>query len=432
MDSPRLGYLIPEFPGQTHVWIWREIEQLRRWGLALRLFSTRRPPDRDRARHEFAAAAEHETTYLWPLGVWTILASSLWAAGAHPAGFARCVFLAMTLPTDGRFRQLRLLSLIPSACVLARSCRSAGIEHLHSHSCGSSAVLCMMVKRLVGVRYSLTLNANIDWWGGAMREKFSEAVFTNTHAEWLLTQMREEFPGLEPRQTVLARIGVDVARWAPIQAPGARDEPGVRIISVGRLHRTKGHDVLLEAIHRLSTEGLELSVAIAGDGPERSALEAQARQLGLQGRVTFLGSRGQGEIIEQMRGSDIFVLVSRFEPLGVAYMEAMAMGLATIGTTEGGVTEIIDDGVDGLLVPPEQPAALADAIRGLARDPELRRRMGRAGRQKIVNRFDSRLGAAVLFERFTGAPPPSAALDPERAPSGVGATPAAPSMEPTA
>lgn len=426
MDSPRLGYLIPEFPGQTHVWIWREIEQLRRWGLELRLFSTRRPPGRDRARHEFAAVAGAETTYLWPVGAWRLVASLLWALGAHPAGLARCVGLALTLPTVGRFRRARLLALLPSACVLARECHRSRITQLHSHSCGSAAVLCMMARRLVGLPYSLTLNANLDWWGGAMLEKLSEAEFTNTHAEWLLAQVREEFPGLARGQTLLARIGVDVDLWTPGDERPPSDGRA-RIISVGRLHRTKGHDVLLEAVHRLVSEGVQLSVVIVGDGPERPALEAQTLRLGLQGHVAFLGSRGQLEIIGQMRTSDVFVLASRFEPLGVAYMEAMAMGLATIGTTAGGAREIIDDGVDGVLVPPEQPAALAEAIRGLVRDPELRRRMGVAARRKIVNQFDSRLGAAVLYERFTGAPP-CATGGPKHL-SGVTASPTVRTME---
>jgi colanic acid/amylovoran biosynthesis glycosyltransferase len=406
MMSTYVGYLVPEFPSQTHVWIWREILQLRRWGVPIRIFSTRRPPSRDRARHAFAADAEAETTYLWPMKPWQSAAAFLWASTTRPAGLAQCVRLALTLPTNHRHRELRVMALIVLACDLARRCHAGRVGHLHSHSCANSAILCMMVKRLLGIPFSMTLNANIEWWGGAMLEKFSDAEFTNTHTQWLLDELRRDFPSLRAEQAVLGRIGVDTGMWAP-----RRTSPPVdgrtRIISVARLHPTKAQDVRLEAIAVLMKDGLKLSVRIVGDGPERTKLEAQARRLGLEGCVAFTGSLGQEQIIALMEDSDVFVLPSRFEPLGVAYMEAMAMELATIGTTAGGVGEIIDDGHDGILVPPEDARGLAEAIRRLISDPALRARMGAAGRQKIIARFDSRIGAAMLYERLLGRPAPS-------------------------
>jgi colanic acid/amylovoran biosynthesis glycosyltransferase len=404
-DEALIGYLIPEFPGQTHVWMWREIVHLRRWCLPIRIFSTRRPPTRDRARHAFAAAAEAETVYLWPQSPWKASAAVLWALLARPMGFARCIGLALTLPVTLSFRRLRLLTLIVPACMLARQCRRGGVAHLHSHSCSNSAILCMMVKRLLGIPFSMTLNANIEWWGGAMAEKFQEAEFTIAITQWLLDQMRREFPGLAPQQALLGRIGVDTDQWDPgEERVGHLDR--TRIITVARLHPTKAQDVLLEAIAVLDRAGTKVSLQIVGDGPTRAELEAQVSRLGLTSSVAFLGSLGQEEIIDLMRGCDIFVLPSRFEPLGVAYMEAMSMGLATIGTTEGGVHEIIDDGVDGMLIPPGDPQVLAGAIGKLISDPTLRQEMGKAGRKKIIARFDSRIGAATVWERLMGRPAP--------------------------
>jgi glycosyltransferase involved in cell wall biosynthesis len=103
-----------------------------------------------------------------------------------------------------------------------------------------------------------------------------------------------------------------------------------------------------------------------------------------------------------MRGMDIFILASHSEPLGVAYMEAMAMELATIGTAAGGVPEIITDRENGLLVPPKDADALAAAIRGLMQSRACRDTIARAGRRTIIERFDSRLGAATLYERLFG------------------------------
>src|SRR4051812_1960655 len=175
--SLRLGYLIPEFPGQTHIWIWREINHLREWGADITIFSTRRPNTRDRARHAFAEQASVETRYLWPGNLFRIGQSIFWAMLLHPMGFAKCIFLTFRLPIKSGWRTPRLLLMLAPACSFARSCKSLGIQHLHAHSCANSAILCMMVRRLVGIQFSMTLNADIECWGGAMAEKFADAKF---------------------------------------------------------------------------------------------------------------------------------------------------------------------------------------------------------------------------------------------------------------
>lgn len=402
-----IGYIIPEFPGQTHIWMWREIVQLRRWGVPIKLFSTRRPPDRDRARHAFAEGAAAETAYLWPMSAGRAASTLAWALARHPVGFLRCLALALTLPTTTRFRQLGVLPLLLPAAELARRCEASGIDRLHSHTCSNSAILCMMVKRLSGLPWSMTLNNRIELWGGAMKEKFEDATFTVAITRQLLEQMRRDYPSLAPGQALLGRIGVDTDLWTP--GPRAPSPDGaLRLAIVARLHLSKGHMELFEALDLLRKRGRAVALHIIGEGPDRAAYEARVRELGLEQAVTFAGSLSQERIIEELRGADAFVLPSHLEALGVAYMEAMSLGVPTIGTNAGGVPEIIDDGVHGILVPPHDPPALAAAIERLADDPALRERLGKAGREKIVAEFDARVGAATLHEQFLGRPPPEA------------------------
>jgi glycosyltransferase involved in cell wall biosynthesis len=408
LAAETIGYLIPEFPGQTHIWMWREIVHLRQWGLPIRIFSTRRPPARDRARHAFAASAASETVYLWPLGIGRSLGGLIWAAATRPIGLARCVGLALALPVEGRPRWRRVLPLIVPACAMARAARRLGVTRLHSHSCSQSAILCMMVKRLLGIPYSMTLNANIEWWGGAMREKFEDADFTIAITQRLLDQIGRDFPRSVADRCLLGRIGVDTRKWVPPEPPEPPRPRAIRLLSVGRLHRSKGHDVLIEAVRRLLDGGTEATLQIIGDGPERPALEAQAAAAGLAGRIAFLGSLAEDQVIAHLRDAEVFVLASVAEPLGVVYMEAMAMRVAVIGTAAGGVGEIITPGVDGLLVPPSDPVRLAQAIRLLAEDPDYRARIAATGRRTVVERFDSRIGAATLFARLTGRAPSEA------------------------
>src|SRR5205814_8306209 len=119
----KIGYVIPEWPGQTHLWIWREVCHLREFGTSVRLFSTRRPPERDRARHAFAQEAIDQTTYRWPIRplhiLWLLLSNFL----RNPIGFFACIGLALRLPIEDKPRWKKLLPLLMPACYLAREVR---------------------------------------------------------------------------------------------------------------------------------------------------------------------------------------------------------------------------------------------------------------------------------------------------------------------
>jgi hypothetical protein len=211
--------VIPEWPGQTHLWIWREICHMRELGADLRLFSTRHPPNRDRARHAFAPRAIAETIYLWPLNFIRVLRCMLVCLMRNPVGFARCVYLGFTLPVDVRLRFRRVLPLLAPACYLATQVRKLGIKHLHSHVPANSTILCMMAKRLTGVTFSQMVNANLEWWGGAMRQKLHDAEFSVACTQRLVTQIQREYPELDPARYGICRLGVDTQRWKPSPKP---------------------------------------------------------------------------------------------------------------------------------------------------------------------------------------------------------------------
>jgi glycosyltransferase involved in cell wall biosynthesis len=413
----KVGYIIPEWPGQTHLWIWREVCHLREFGVDVRLFSTRRPPDRDKARHAFADEAIGQTTYLWPIGagriVWLLLANFL----RSPIGFLRCIWLALRLPVEARPRFKALLPLILPACHLASEVRKDGIVHLHSHAPANSSVLCMMVRRLTGVLYSQMVNANLEWWGGAMREKFLDAKFTVACTDWMVAQMKRDYPELDPSTYGMCRVAVDVRKWTPVRREPSPDG-SVKLLTVCRLVVSKGTDDLLKGVALLKQRGQKVRLRIGGNGPERENLEKLTAELGITGEVTFLGSLAEDQYLAEMRAADIFVLASHGEPMGVVYMEGMATEAAVVGTAAGGVGEIITSGQDGLLVPPKDPQKLADGIESLIRDPALRQRLGKAGRQTILERFDSRKWAAEMYRRIFGTMP-SAAEETAAAPSPV-------------
>jgi glycosyltransferase involved in cell wall biosynthesis len=187
----------------------------------------------------------------------------------------------------------------------------------------------------------------------------------------------------------LVENGVDLSIWWP--AEGARAERGpIRVVFVGRLIDCKAVDLLLEAFRDVITR-VPATLQLAGDGPQRRRWEAKARALGLEEVVQFLGWYAQEECAELLRRSDVLVLPSLHECGGAVVLEAMATGLPVVATNWGGPPDYLDESC-GILVDPTSEssfvAGLADAITILATSPDLRSKMGHAGRERAVRDFD--------------------------------------------
>jgi glycosyltransferase involved in cell wall biosynthesis len=166
---------------------------------------------------------------------------------------------------------------------------------------------------------------------------------------------------------------------------GALEAAGdsVVVLALASLVRRKGIDVLLDALARIADPGV---VAwIAGDGPDRAGLEAQASRLGLSSRVRFLGRREDSA--DLLAGCDLLALPSRREGLGVSALEAMAARRPVVASRVGGLADAVVDGRTGLLVAPDDPEALRLAIARLASDGDLRRRLGEAGPSRLAEGF---------------------------------------------
>ena len=163
------------------------------------------------------------------------------------------------------------------------------------------------------------------------------------------------------------------------------------VLTVARLDQQKGHTVLFRAIRQVP----DAILVLAGDGPEKAVLEAQAQALGIHDRTVFLGYRS--DIPDLLASCDLFVLPSIYEGLPLAVLEAMAAERAVVASAVGGIPEAVLDGETGFLVPPRDPAALAGAIRTLLANPLLARRMGAAGRARVQRSFS----AAMMVQRTT-------------------------------
>jgi glycosyltransferase involved in cell wall biosynthesis len=168
-----------------------------------------------------------------------------------------------------------------------------------------------------------------------------------------------------------------------------------RLICVARLVQGKRHAVLLHALAGLGERGVDFECRLVGDGPWLEPLQELTRELGLQHRVSFLGTRPAEEVRALLADSDVFVLASIWEGLPGSVLEAMAAGLPVVGTNVNGIRDLVVAEETGLLVPPDDAAALAGAIGRLLGDPALRREMGRRGRERAEREFS----IAALVDR---------------------------------
>jgi glycogen(starch) synthase len=178
--------------------------------------------------------------------------------------------------------------------------------------------------------------------------------------------------------------GVDAALFRPADAPSLPSSAPLRLLVVGRLVRQKGVDLILEAMARTP---VPLDLTVVGDGGVRPALEAQVAALGLGERVRFAGWLERTALPDAYRAADLFVFPSRDEGMPNVVLEAMASGLPVAATDIAGNRDLVVDGETGFLLPVDDVAALAAALERLAADPDLRRRMGAAGRARVVERF---------------------------------------------
>ena len=403
-SSTPIGYLIPEFPGQTHIFFWRELQELRQLGVQPDLVSTR-PPDQRIQSHEWSRQAVAQTTYLFPPMAGACLGGLIELLRCGPAGWWRTW---KAVCGAGVQRVPRNLALAMMGANLAALARRRGWKHLHTHSCADACLITVFANRISGLSYSLTLHGPLHDYGTQQPLKWRHASSAVVITRKLMAEVHAELGSDVPATLELAPMGVNLAvferksRYLPWAGQGP-----ARLVSCGRLNRSKGHQELIEAVRLLRDKGLDVRLHICGedeqggDGFHRQ-LQAQIDEAGLGAAVCLLGAVSEQRVRDEIESAHLFMLASHHEPLGVAIMEAMAMGLPVIATNAGGVPELVDHERDGLLVNPQEPAAIVEAVERVLCDAALAERLASAGRAKIERSFHAGLSAQAIARNILG------------------------------
>ncbi|MGA7379685.1 MAG: glycosyltransferase [Terriglobales bacterium] len=289
---------------------------------------------------------------------------------------------------------------------LAAFLRREGFDIIHTHDLWSNlmGVPAAFLARVPVIISSQRDLSHLPWYQGGRRvwlrriQGLSSVVLAN--AGPIREQLIQE-GHLRAEKILVIHNGVDPEKFdrsshnSPVSFPNAGD--GKRIVLVGNMTSgVKGHSVLINAAPAIVGEFPDVRFVLAGDGTCRNQFETQVGDLGSNKHFLFLGRRE--DVPEILAACNIAVLPSKTEGLPNALLEYLAAGLATVATNAGGNAEIVEDGVTGLLVPPDNPEFLAAAVLRLLRDPDLACRLGRSGREFVCRRF----GFDKLVEQIEG------------------------------
>jgi len=398
-----LGFLVKTYPKVSETFILQEILALQKEPFGLNIFSMQRPTDD--SFHKAFESVTSTVAYLTP-GDWkrpaTIMAHLRFLTLRPWAYWTTLVFTLNRCEggTFGDFCQ---------AVYLARLAQARGIRHIHAHFASEPAGLAELVQRLCGIGYSISAHAKDIYLNDSatLRRKIDNARFVVTCTDY----NRRYLQSIAASDTPIVRVyhGIDQARVAAENDRQLADTGTPCILSVGRLRQKKGFPCLIEACRRLVEAGYRFRCDIVGYGPDWAQLAVLIDQSRLTGIVRLVGKMTHGDLVDLYRRATIFALPCRIADDGDrdgipnVLMEAMTFSIPVVSTRVSGIPELIDDGRSGLLIEPDDPAALFEVLKRLLDRPALRRRLGEAGKKRVVGTFAAHRHIGPLKELLLDA-----------------------------
>ena len=408
--SPRLNqergvaYIVKSWPRLSETFILNEVAALERQGVSLRIFSIKEP-NREPV-HDGVAQVRAKVTYLDLPRHWTSAlpanARSFWR---WPGRYCRALVEASA--TVIRHRHLAALRHFLKAGYLADMLFREPVAHLHAHFATSPSLVAMFTHQLTGVPYSLTAHAKDIYVNrpDLIRAEIGRAQAVVTCTDYNRRYLLSRFSSACGGKLRCIYHGLDLSQFE-FRGPAARDTGPPLILSVARLVEKKGLSDLIAAAEILRRRGRSFRVEIIGNGALRQALEARIGEFALNDRVRLLGAQSHEAVHQAYHRASVFalpcVVTANGDRDGIpnVLLEAMASGVPVVATRVSGIPELIESERDGLLVEPNSPEKLADAIDRLLEHPELGEWLVRAARSKIEAHFSVEDGARQLLDLF--------------------------------
>ncbi len=389
-------YILDGFPCVSENFILREILALKKSGLNLRICALRK--SEMETVHKDALPLVEEVIYVEDIPILSKILAVAYNIYRHPA---YCLSLFFHLFSDifisFRFFCQRLRGAVNAMAVAKIA--GTGPDHVHAHFAYVTSDMAKVLAGISGCRWSVSVHAwDIFTQPGniiSRRIEGADKVFVcSRHGKELL----ENLPCMCKEKIVLQYHGVSTGEFEA-------SSEGQYIIAVGRLEEKKGFDILLQACRILADGKTCPRFIIVGEGPRRGLLEAKIKELGLE-NVELPGAMSFNKVKEMMSGAMMLVHPGRTTKNGDhdgipnVILEAMALGKPVITSSVGGISEVIEDKVNGLIVRTEDQVQLAEAIRSVMNDKSLAEKLGNVAREHVRKNFELSETLKPMFEYF--------------------------------
>lgn len=443
--DPEIGYVLKGYPRLSETFIINEIHLLETMGLRLHIFSAKESDEPK--SHAIVDQIRANVTYLpeatsvedGPFSLWLatnlprFARSHLRLLMRRPKAYLQTlvhVLLGLSLQFPfGKwplFKKSVIKDFLRAGYIAQQVVEAGRIHHLHGHFCHGATTITMLASYLTGVPFSFTAHAKDIYLPrfnphGLLQTKIEKARFVVTCTDANRTYLEQLCPQGSSIYTIYH--GLNTEFFAPIAGAAPQEGPPT-ILAVGRFVKKKGFPYLVRACRILKERGFAFQCRIIGQAGEDSAqVQALLQELGMADTVRIEGGMTQEELRQAYAQASIFAMpcqiVDNGDRDGIPNVlaEAMAMGLPVVATNISGIPELVEHGVDGLLVPQKDVTALADALARCLQEPALCRRLGQQARAKICRVFDSQQTTFALRDLFVACLEKRAAPEEPRVPT---------------
>lgn len=395
----QIGYFINQYPAVSHSFIRREIKALESIGWQVSRFAIR--PD----RNDIVDDADKSEALLTK----SIIKTSLLAFALilfqqllfNSFRFFKTLFFAFSFNFRTEKNLKKTLICFFEACVLVEWAKKQKIKHIHAHFGTNSTTIVMFTKSLGGITYSFTVHGPEEFDKPetiGLKDKIKECQFVVAISSYGRSQLSRwaDFSDWNKIHIVHCGLDNDFLNYQPL---AITSDP--RLVCVGRLCEQKGQMLLLQAASKLIKEGITLKLVLVGDGPMREEIETFVREHNLANHVELTGSLSGSQVRKQISRARTFVMPSFAEGLPVVIMEAFALGRPVISTYVAGIPELVENEVNGWLVPAGSVDDLVEAMRAaLLASPESLIDMGERGCNSVLEKHSIAIEAKKLSELF--------------------------------